>query len=122
MVAFGSPLNKESPMKRVGFCVVAAAALTLPACNEGHLNLLGYTTEPPYDCSIQTVYVPIPQNVTFRRGLEFELKRAIDREIESKTPYRVTSNPDTADTELTTKIISRTKNVINFNQNNEVRD
>jgi hypothetical protein len=109
-------------MKCAASVIVIVAALTLPACNAGHLNLWGYTTEPPYDCNIQTVYVPIPQNVTFRRGLEFELKRAIDREIESKTPYRVTSNPDAANTELVAKIISRTKNVINFNQNNEVRD
>lgn len=109
-------------VKRVPCCAVAAVALVLPGCNEGHLNVLGYTTEPPYDCNIRTVYVPIPHNVTFRRGLEFELKRAIDREIESKTPFRVTSSPDNADTELLTKIVSRTKNVINFNQNNEVRD
>src|SRR5207253_5829534 len=84
---------------RLAACVVAAGSFLLPACNDGHLNVLGYTSEPPYDCSIQTVYVPIPQNLTYRRGLEFDLKRAIDREIESKTPYRVSSNPDNADTE-----------------------
>ena len=31
---------------------------------------LGYTTQPNYDPAIHTVYVPIAQNATFRRGLE----------------------------------------------------
>ena len=108
--------------RRLASCVVAAGTFLLPACKDGHLDVFGYTSEPPYDCSIQTVYVPIPRNLTYRRGLEFDLKRAIDREIESKTPYRVSSNPDNADTELFCKIIGRTKNVVVLNQNNEVRD
>lgn len=113
---------RASLTPRLALCAVAGVALLLPACNDGHLNLFGYTTEPPYDRSICTVYVPIPQNVTFRRGLEFDLKRALDREIESKTPYKVASSPEGADTELICKIVSRTKNVVVVNQNNEIRD
>src|SRR5438128_120449 len=106
-VFHGGDMRSALAVRRLAGCVVAAAGLALPGCSDGHLNLLGYTTEPSYDCTIQTVYVPIPQNVTFRRGLEFELKRAIDREIESKTIFRVTSDRDSADTELVTKIVSR---------------
>jgi hypothetical protein len=108
--------------KRLALSVLAAGILLLPACNDGHINFLGYTSEPTYDCGIRTVYVPIPQNVTFRRGLEFDLKRAIDREIELKTPFRVASSPDNADTELAVKIVARNKSVVVFNQLNEVRD
>jgi len=107
---------------RLTLLLLATSALLLAACNDGHLTFLGYTSAPPYDCSIRTVYVPIPQNVTFRRGLEFDLKRAIDREIEDKTPFRVASSPDYADTELTVKIVARSKAVVVFNQLNEVRD
>src|SRR5262249_6516904 len=113
---------RASLTTRLALCAVAGIALLLPACNDGHLNLFGYTTEPPYDRSICTVYVPIPQNVTFRRGLEFDLKRALDREIESKTPYRVASSPEGADTELICKIVSRTKTVVVVNKNNKTRD
>ena len=108
--------------KRLALSVLAAGILLLPGCNDGHLNFLGYTSAPNYDCNIRTVYVPIPQNVTFRRGLEFDLKRAIDREVELKTPFRVASSPDNADTELAVKIVARSKNVVVFNQLNEVRD
>ena len=38
--------------------------------SDGHFRFAGYTTEPNYDPSIHTVYVPMAQNVTFRRGLE----------------------------------------------------
>jgi hypothetical protein len=83
---------------------------------------LGYTTRPNYDLGIRTVRVPIFQNVTFRRGLEFELTKAVIREIEAKTPYKVVSDECPADTELTGRIVNVTKNVINRNQLNEVRE
>jgi hypothetical protein len=88
----------------------------------GHVQLLGYSTQPEYDECIRTVYVPIFQNRTMRRGLEFEVTRAVIREIEAKTPYKVVSNPDQADTELCGTIVSVTKNMLNRNQLNEVRE
>ncbi len=71
---------------------------------------------------IRTVYVPIFKNHTFRRGYEFHLTRAVVREIEAKTPYKVVSNCESADTELVGTIITFTKRVINANQLNEVRE
>lgn len=102
---------------------VAGSALLLPACESGgNFRLLGYSTTPNYDCNIRTVYVPIFQNKTFRRGLEFDLTRAVVREIEAKTPYKVVSSCEGADTELTGTIISVTKQVVNINPSNEVRE
>lgn len=102
---------------------VAGSALLLPACESGgNFRLLGYSTTPNYDCNIRTVYVPIFQNKTFRRGLEFDLTRAIVREIEAKTPYKVVSSCEGADTELSGTILSVTKAVVNINPSNEVRE
>lgn len=102
---------------------LAAAALLVPACDwDGNFTVLGYTTQPLYDPHIHTVYVPIFQNTTFYRGLEFDLTRAVIREIEAKTPFKVVSCRADADTELTGKIISFTKNMLNKNQLNEVRE
>ncbi len=108
--------------QRLAACVLAAAGLLLSGCQDGHFTFLGYTTEPNYDGGIQTVYVPIPQNITFRRGLEFDLHRALVREIEAKTPFKTVSSRDKADTELLAKIVIRTKSVINWNQLGEVRE
>lgn len=95
---------------------------TTPGCLERHFSILGYTTEPQYNRDIHTVYVPIFKNESLRRGLEFDLTRAVVREIESKTPYKVISCADEADTELFGTIFGRYKNILNRNQLNEVRE
>lgn len=103
--------------------VLAGLALFVPACGwDGHLNILGYTTRPNYDCSIRTVYVPIFENRTQRRGIEFDVTREVVRQIELKTPYKVVSCRDNADTELTGTIVSYNKGIVNRNQLNEVRE
>jgi Lipopolysaccharide-assembly len=48
--------------------------------------------------------------------------KAVIREIESKTPYKVTSNRDEADTELSGTLILLSKNLLNRNQLNEIRE
>jgi hypothetical protein len=101
----------------------AAVALTLPSCeSDGNFTILGYTTKPNYDCSIHTVRVPIFQNRTFRQGIEFDLTRAVVREIEQKTPFKVVGPNVDADTELTGIIVSYIKNTLNVNPLNEIRE
>ncbi len=107
----------------LGLVLLSGGALALPACNwDGNFTVLGYSTRPNYDLGIHTVRVPIFKNRTFRKGLEFELTRAVIREIEQKTPYKVVSEGCPADTELTGTIVSFTKVVINVNPLNEVRE
>jgi hypothetical protein len=104
-------------------CLLAAVAFVLPSCeSDGHFCILGYTTRPNYDLSIHTVYVPIFKNRTFVRGLEFDLTRAVVREIEAKTPYKVVSCPEQADTELTGTITALNKLLINYNELAEIRE
>jgi hypothetical protein len=105
--------------------IIAALVLLCPACGwDGNFSVLGYHTAPNYDRAIKTVRVPIFKNNTighFRAGLEFDVTRAVIREIEAKTPYKVVSG-DNADTELTGTIVTVTKNLLNRNQLNEVRE
>jgi hypothetical protein len=99
-----------------------AAALTAAGCtSNGHLNIFGYTTEPNYDQNIKTVYVPIAQNLTMRRGLEFQLTKAVLREIGVRTPYRIVSCAEGADTQLDLKVVSWRKNVIMTTPTNQNR-
>lgn len=115
-------MNRRA-LERVLLATVAGAALILPACSaDGNFTLLGYSTAPNYDCTIRTVYVPIFGNKTFRRGLEFDYTRLVIREIEAKTPYKVTDSPAGADTELLGTIVNLNKNIVNLNQIGEVRD
>jgi hypothetical protein len=117
------PALRNRQSRRLGWLAVAAVAFMLPACESGgHFTLLGYTTRPNYNCDYRTIYVPMFKNRTYRRGLEMDLTRAVVREIEAKTPYKVVSNCDEADTELLGTIVSVAKNLVNINQENEVRE
>jgi hypothetical protein len=103
----------------LGLSLVLSVGLS--SCNwDGNFTILGYTTYPNYDMGIHTVRVPIFKNVTFYRGMEFDLTRAVIRTIEAQTPYKVVSC--VADTELTGTIVLMQKAVINRNQQNEVRE
>jgi len=104
-------------------CLLAGVGLLLPGCaQDGHIDLFGYTSRPNYDLSIRTVFVPIFKNVSFRRGLEFDLTRAVIREIEAKTPYKVVSDPCRADSELSGTILNLNKVLVNIDPENQVRE
>jgi hypothetical protein len=105
-----------------GGLLLAALAASAGCSQGGHFTLLGYTTQPTYDPGIRTVYVPIAQNISYRRGLEFQLTHAVIRDLESKTPFKVVSCRADADTELNLKIINRRKLVLLTSQTGEVRD
>jgi hypothetical protein len=114
-------------MRRQMLPIVATLAFILSSCtNGGHFELFGYTTKPNYDDSIRTVYLPIIQNKAFQagplRGLENELTEEVQRQIEMKTPYKVTHDRERADTELLGTIVATPKNILNRNQLNEVRE
>ena len=110
---------------RLALLACAAAVCALPSCqSDKGFTVLGYRAgqDALYDCNIHTVRVPIFQNRTFARGLEFELTRAVVREIELKTPYKVVGPDQPADTELTGTIVSFTKGLLNVNPLNEIRE
>lgn len=109
--------------QRGGWMGLALLCLGLSSCtSDGHVSVLGYSTAPNYDPTIRTVRVPIFKNETYRRGLEFDLTRAVIREIEAKTPYKVVSADSAADTELLGKIVARNKSILLYTQTGLVRE
>lgn len=105
--------------------LAALAGVTL-GC-QGPMKILGYTTEPPFDPNIRTVYVPTFKLNAFvsntERTLDRDLTEAVVRELSArKSPMRVTSNREAADTELIGSILQVTKSVQNRNQQNLTRE
>lgn len=95
----------------------------LAGCESGgHFALLGYTTQPTFDPNVHTIYVPIAHNISFKRGIEFDLTTAVHREIGAVSPFRLVSDRSRADTELVMKVINARKTVILQNQLGEIRD
>ncbi len=119
-----SPSTAPATVRRYFSALLPLVALVLPSCTwDGNFTVLGYTTRPNYDtANIHTVRVPIFKNLTFQRGLEFDLTEAVVREIEAKTPFKVVGEGCSADTELTGTIVTATKTLLNRTQFNEVRE
>ena len=63
-----------------------------------------YQWKSLYREDVKTVAVPIFQNKTFRRGVEFQLSKAIVNQMEMRTPYKVVPR-DRADTILEGEIV-----------------
>ena len=60
---------------------------------------------------VRTVHVPIFESNSFRRFLGEPLTGAVVKEIEQRTPYKVTNSP-TADTILQGRIVYERKRVL----------
>jgi hypothetical protein len=63
----------------------------------------GYSMAAIYPADVRTVAVPILENDTLVRDIEFELTDALVKEIEARTPYKVTTQVR-ADTILLARI------------------
>jgi hypothetical protein len=63
------------------------------------LTACGYTSRSLMPQNVQTIYVPMFENLTFRRGLEFDLTAAMKNELLYKTRLKV-ADKDRADSAL----------------------
>lgn len=70
--------------------------------------------------NIRTVHVPIVRDATFRHDLGLRLTEALVREIELRTPYKVTADP-AADSTLRCEVTSETKRVVTETDNDYPR-
>jgi len=77
---------KSNPDTLAALCLLLVA---LPAC--------GYRHAETFPQQYQTISVPIFENRTFYKGVEFDLGEALTKQITARTPYRLAA-PGTADT------------------------
>ena len=87
--------------------------LVVPGC--------GYTVGAPYNPEVRTVYVPIFQTESTRRGYEYELTEAVQEKIKSRSAFRLASEED-ADTKLTGRIVSANKKLLGINGYSDARE
>ncbi len=80
--------------------------LSLPGCAGYQIG-----NQSLYPLEIRTVYVPMFESNSFRRGLGERLTEAVVKEIEAKTPYKVVSDPN-ADSVLSGRIVGENKKVL----------
>jgi hypothetical protein len=95
--------------------------LTLGCATSDDFCIFGYTTKSQFQRDIKTIRVPIFENRTFYRDIEFDVTEAVIKEIERRTPWKVVQCGP-ADAELTGAVLNLGKHVIFQNQLNEVRE
>jgi hypothetical protein len=125
-------IGQSKSLTRITAIIAVAAGLAIGACtsgcqSNGDFSLFGYTTAPPYDPSVQSVYIPVFKNITFHtsphRGIEADITQAIVDELNRRrSPIRVVSDCDRADTELVGSIVQILKVPQNRNLQNMNRE
>lgn len=86
-------------MDRSRMCVNGVCRLLILCIASLALTGCGYSSKELFPDRYLTVAAPIFENRTFYRGMEFELAEALTKELESRTPYKVTA-PNVAQTIL----------------------
>src|SRR5579871_5749871 len=105
-----------------GWCVdrrtalaMAASLFSLPFAG------CGYTVGNGFQSEVRSVHVSIFQSKSFRRNIEYQLTEAVIKQIQLRTPFKVTSEED-ADTRLIGKINDVRKSVLGKNQYDDARE
>lgn len=101
----------------IGVSILAAIVGCAPG---GNLCILGYSSAPPFDPSIRTVYVPVFKRNVFlttpNRSLDVDITEAVKDELNArKGAPRIVSDPSRADTELIGTIVNYTKTPFLYN-------
>ena len=81
----------------------------------------GYTVGNAYRAEIRSVYVPTFTSQSLRRGLEFQLTEAVQKQIQLRTPFKLVKEPE-ADTRLIGKILDIRKNVLGETRYDDPRE
>ena len=87
----------------IGPWLVTAIVLSFAGC--------GYRVGSVYQPEIRSVHVPIFTSNSFRRGLEFRLTEAVQKEIQNRTHFRLAKAAD-ADSQLIGSILFDQKSVL----------
>jgi hypothetical protein len=86
--------------------VLASALLAVLAAG------CGYSLRPPYNPNIKTIYLPVMKSYRFRQDLNIQLTEMLKNEINLRTPYVVTGDPEKADARLEAVVTFDDKNVM----------
>jgi hypothetical protein len=108
------------PWQPAPWRLAALVLLVLPlaGCLGWNYQFGARTLFPP---GIETVYVPVFDSSSFRRGLGEELTEEVIKQIEERTCFKVVSSP-AADTVLTGKIINENKHLLFSTLDNDPRE
>jgi len=96
-----------------GFWISAVPAVlcfTLAAGGCG--GSTGYSNASLFPKDVESVYVEMFDNRSFRRGTEFTFSNALAKQIETQTPYKVVSSRDRADSVMGGQLVAISESIL----------
>ena len=102
--------HKET--RKVIFVIFFSSTIAVCLGFCGCAEMSGYSNESLFPGDVSSVYVEMFDNQSFRRGVEYELTDALAKRIEAKTPYKIISSPDRADTVISGQIMQISESVL----------
>jgi hypothetical protein len=94
---------------------VAVSALGLGASGCG--SSTGYSNASLFPGEVNSVYLEMFDNRSFRRGIEFTLSDALAKRIEIDTPYKIVSNRDRADSVMSGQVVAAGESILTIERN-----
>ncbi|MEM8666750.1 MAG: LPS assembly lipoprotein LptE [Planctomycetota bacterium] len=91
---------------RLRFLSLLVCCVVLPGC-----ATYQFGNQAMFRPGIRTIHVPVVRNETFRHDLGVRLTEALGKEIERRTNYKVTGDPN-ADSVLTCRVVNESKRVL----------
>ena len=85
------------------------------------LSGCGYTVGNGFSRDIKTVAIPVFENDTNRRGIEFQLTEAVQKEVTKRSHFRLAKGVE-ADTRLTGRIVGFRKDVLGETRSDDPRE
>lgn len=115
-----STLASATAFRSFGFCALdlfqisnfvlrisaAAAALYVAIGVAGCGSSTGYSNASLFPDDVESVYVEMFDNRSFRRGQEYTFSNALAKRIEAETPYKIVSDRDRADSVISGQLVS----------------
>jgi hypothetical protein len=90
-------------ISRFGLLISAAATVL---CVGGCAGSSGYSNASLFPDDVESVYVEMFDNRSFRRGTEFTFSNALAKRIEAETPYTIISDRDRADSVISGQLVT----------------
>ncbi|MCK4913323.1 MAG: LptE family protein [Planctomycetes bacterium] len=106
-------MEKQCPEKIRKIIFIAFAGLAIASCiGFCGCSLSDYSNESLFPQEIESVYVKMFDNRSFRRGIEYELTDALAKRIEAQAGYKIVSSLERADSVISGHIVDVTESTI----------